>query len=64
LKMAAETTEEMVDAVLEQLMSKNVVPRWTTVEDFIPADRDDTVYELAIEPARLDEYDNMLAEGC
>ncbi len=64
LKMAADTTEEAVDGVLEQLLTKDVAPRWTTVEDFVCADRNDEVYELEIEPVRLEEYDNLLTEGC
>ncbi len=60
LKLAADTTEETVDGILERLLSHGAAPRWATVEDFIPAVRKDAVYHIKMEPVQLAEYDILL----
>lgn len=60
LKLAAETVEEKVDDVLRRLLAENSIPRWRTVEDFLPAERHDAPPSLNIGTVELAEYDRLL----
>jgi len=64
LKLAADTMETIVDDVLAQLLAANRIPRWTTVEEFMPEARVDAVPNVEIEPVDLSAYDSLLQEIC
>lgn len=60
LKLAADTLEANVDSVLGRLLEENTVPRWATVEEFLPGLRNDTPPSLNIGSLELAEYDKLL----
>ena len=64
LKLAADTMESSVDAVLEDLLDKDILPRWTTVEEFIPEVRNDDFPEIRLQTVDFGEYDSLLQGVC
>lgn len=62
LKLAADTMESSVDAVLEKLLDNDTVPRWTTVEEFMPEVRSEECPQIQMQTVDLGEYDSLLLE--
>lgn len=62
LKLSADTSESTVDTVLSQLLEKGTIPRWSTVEEFIPITRPDAVPHVSIDKPDLNEYPQLNLE--
>ena len=61
LKLAADTMESEVDVVLAALLESATLPRWTTVEELMPARRCD-LPTVCMDPVDMGEYDKLLRE--
>lgn len=62
LKLAADTMQSSVDAVLNDLLDRGILPRWTTVEEFMPEIRSESCPQVRLQPVDLGEYDSLLEE--
>ncbi len=63
LKLAADTLEWGVEEALKKLLAENKVPRWATVEEFLPPRGNDAPPVLDIGKPDLSEYDSLLRGG-
>jgi hypothetical protein len=61
LRQAARTMEGTVEAVLRELETRSVVPRWSTLLEFWPAPPPTAAPALAPLTVELDAYDQLLA---
>ncbi|MDX9775792.1 MAG: IS21 family transposase [Petrimonas sp.] len=62
LKLAADLMQSMVDEVLADLLAKDILPRWSVVEEFMPTVCHDSPLDVTIENVDLSVYDDLLKE--